>query len=86
MVHEIFKLQNLNSWIKYITNILNGRQFDNISKYGIITKINKRGLEYQPNDIVNIIITKLELPDQLKLSFTSTKIKTFHKNKNTEKN
>jgi len=34
----------------------------------------RSGLEYQSKDIVNIIILKLDLIDQIKLSFTSKKI------------
>jgi len=34
----------------------------------------RSGLEYQPKDILNIIISNLDLLDQLKLSVTSKKI------------
>jgi len=40
--------------------------YDKIIKYGIIKTYTKRGLEYQPNDIVNMIIKKLDLIDQKK--------------------
>jgi len=49
--------------------------YDLIQKYSKVSdNIIRSRLEYQPKDIVNIIISKLDLLDQLKLSFTSKKI------------
>jgi len=58
-----------------------------IQKYRKLSNnIIRSGFKYQPNNIVNMIITNLDLLDQIKLAFTSKKLLNKIKIKNVTDN